>query len=368
MNRRPKSLLAGNMIGDALGTYGHGTLTATSTALGEDLTATFDLPLSGRVPKIAENNSPVPQDRVYFAYNFFRSAYGFETNSTPLAPFDPEDPTTFPRDRSGNLNVNRFTVGIEKTFFFEDMSLELRVPMVTTDAFSTPAATDPTATAFRAGTQDVIGKLALNFKQVLFDWYGDRSSGVLTWGAGFAFPTARGGEVDVYDARFNISDSAIHFSPYLAFLTTGESGWFFQGFFQFDIANTRLKVRDGTGTEVGRYHLPNLAHIDLGLGYWLYHNQHRRMLLGVAPVFEFHYTGQMQTFEPVAFNLSSPSTVSMVQLNHLDRRRDLFNVTGGFHVAMTKWMNVRAAAVLPLRDDPDRDFDAEFVFQMDLVR
>jgi hypothetical protein len=60
--------------------------------------------------KYAENNSPFLFDRVFFNYNHFHNAV-----------IDVEG-----RD----VNIDRYLFGIEKTFFDQTMSLELRVPIV----------------------------------------------------------------------------------------------------------------------------------------------------------------------------------------------------------------------------------------------
>ena len=60
--------------------------------------------------KLAENNSPFPTDRVYFNYNHF---------ANPLI------------DTSGrSQDLDRYTFGLEKTFWNENASLELRMPLV----------------------------------------------------------------------------------------------------------------------------------------------------------------------------------------------------------------------------------------------
>ena len=60
--------------------------------------------------KIAENTSPMPRDRLIFDYGYF--------DNVPLAP--------------GGVNVNRLTLGFEKTFLDGMMSFELKAPMAST--------------------------------------------------------------------------------------------------------------------------------------------------------------------------------------------------------------------------------------------
>ena len=59
---------------------------------------------------MAENTSPLPQDRVYFDFSSFRNV--------PLT--------------NSPSSVNSYAAGFEKTFFDGIMSVELRAPMATT--------------------------------------------------------------------------------------------------------------------------------------------------------------------------------------------------------------------------------------------
>src|SRR5437762_2270291 len=70
------------------------------------------LPLAGQYGgiQLVENDNPRPTDRVYFGYNYYdRVGAAFNPGGNPL-------------------NLNRETVGFEKTFFNGDASLGLRVP------------------------------------------------------------------------------------------------------------------------------------------------------------------------------------------------------------------------------------------------
>ncbi len=60
--------------------------------------------------RLAESTSPIPRDRLFFNYSYF--------NDVPLA--------------AGGVSVNRYTFGVEKTFFNGMTSLELRAPFATT--------------------------------------------------------------------------------------------------------------------------------------------------------------------------------------------------------------------------------------------
>lgn len=388
---RPRDLWVPNMIGDALGSFGTATISAQNAALDqkdqlnpslplqpEQVNSVFDLPISSRIPKIAENNSPIPRDRVYFAYNHFHSAYDFQSSVTGrvFVPADPTDPTsvdtleTRTQNTGRNYHQNRYTLGLEKTFFNDDFSVEFRLPLVGLTDYQATSVVDPTQIAVQSATNDPVGDFQINLKQVLLDFYGPKLSGVMTWGVGFTFPTGDGATTQIYDARFQVDDSAYHFSPFLGFVLTNPNCWFVQGFFQFDLTNDDIEIFDSVTGDAGSYKSPHLAHIDLGVGYWIVHNPHRRFIQGIAPIFEFHYSSRIRSLDPYTFasNNAAGNVTSLVTIDTLGTNRDVYNLTAGLHTAVTSWMNFRTAGVFPYKSEPNRDFDAEFVFQLDFTR
>ncbi len=97
-----------NMIGDLLaGNY----MFVASGMSGKPLSG-GNVPVAGgdRQGKISEDTSPIPTDRVFADYNHFNSAA--LTSDGRL------------------IDVNRFTFGIEKTFFDGACSIEIRAPIV----------------------------------------------------------------------------------------------------------------------------------------------------------------------------------------------------------------------------------------------
>ncbi len=366
---KPQSLDIPNMIGDFLGYTGSVNFTTTTPVLGstETINGIFDLPGSGRIPKVAENNSAIPRDRFYFAYNHFHNAYSANsTVSTDALDVDmmPIDPIL----RSNTLHQNRFTLGIEKTLFYGDMSVEFRLPLVTQVDHAAPGLTDPTTTAFEYGTDDPTGNLSMILKKVLFDWYGDRSSGVISSGAGFTFPTAEGASVQLGDATFHIDDTGLHFAPFFTVAIECQDGWFIQGFLEFDYSTDQMSVVDRTAGGVGKVDIPDVVNLDVGVGKWLARYPDRYWWKGLAAILEYHHTGQRQDLDPIAFNSNGALSTSTVMINGIDSRRDISNLTTGVHVVINDHMNARVGGVLPLRNAPDRQFDAEVVFQLDIVR
>ena len=365
--QKPQSLDVPNMIGDALGSAGFLSFSTTSLATTETVDGIFDIPGSGRIPKIAENNSPIPRDRFYFAFNHFNNAYDAQSNVDPNALDD--DMLPIPADfRERQLHQKRFTLGIEKTLFYGDMSVEFRLPLVTQVQYDAPSVTNPTMSAVSFGTDDPNGNFSIVLKKVLLDWYSGPSSGVLTSGVGFTFPTSEGSTVRLGDAQLHIEDAGVHFSPYLAMVVTGERGWFMQAFVEVDYSTDELRVYDSSAGEVGKSDIPDLFNVDVGMGWWLYRFPNRRWFKGLAPIVEYHYSSQKQSFDPFDFQVSGMTTTSDVTVAGFGTGRDISNLTTGVHVALSDHVNARVAGVVPLQKAPNRQFDAEVVFQLDLVR
>src|SRR5262245_33298839 len=107
-----------NMFGDDCGMT-----TALVTIVGPNGQITdgqFHLPIVGgaRTTKMAENDIAMPVDRVFFNYNHFHN--GFEMSQTQTFP---PGVTLFRQEP-----IDRYTAGVEKTFFDGMTSVELRMP------------------------------------------------------------------------------------------------------------------------------------------------------------------------------------------------------------------------------------------------
>ena len=129
-----------NMIGDFIG--------ATSTPSGYWSTTN---PGAGSVVgrlKMADNGSPMPQDRLIFDYSYFGNVPLFRV---------PMLPGMF---RSG-VDVHRFTLGIEKTFLDGLTSLEVKAPMAATLESTTVILAPPNR------SDGEFGNLAVTFKGLL---------------------------------------------------------------------------------------------------------------------------------------------------------------------------------------------------------
>jgi hypothetical protein len=330
-----------NMFGDI------GIMTATALFIdpqgNQRSVGAFDIPGAGgsRRVKIAENSSPFPVDRVYFMYNHFHNVYEFqETQVVPILQ-------TFQRQ----LPIDRYTVGVEKTFWDEWASVELRLPM--------NGSLDAAGSAF-AVNGGHYGNLAVIVKRLLYD------DGVLAMSAGLGLDLPTGSEAEgrIGTNRFTFENDSVHLLPYLGLIWQPADELFFTGFLQVDVAANGNEVVLATPgfpqRSLGQYNEQNLLYADLGAGYWLYRNPYAEFITGVAALVEAHYTTAVQDSDAV---LVETSQLTMQISNPLNRF-DVVNATLGVNFDFSGTANLRVAGVFPLGDEADqRLFDSEVQVQ-----
>lgn len=297
---------------------------------------------------VAENNSPVPADRAYLRYNFFRNGQSVTGISPQTMVLQPDPLILLQLPATKKYDVNLITLGGEKTLFGGLMSVEVRLPMVTTlsprnifaageitnftgdtdpngnprfDVTTTPENTlGNTSTEF--GNMSLIGKALL---------WGDRQNGLfVSSGAGVGIPTAPDTLVRIIDyastgnslvasgqrlREVRIENDTVALSPFFAALYMPNDRLFTQGFFQVEVplnpspirySDVQLLGRFGTGGNPippgsqippfeyhDRIREQTLIHIDWGTGYWIYRQPENKWLTGVAPSVEVHYTGAL---------------------------------------------------------------------------
>jgi hypothetical protein len=313
------------MFGDF---FGGGTITATSVLLPG--TAAGVLPTAGgaRRFKIAENNKPFPQDRVFFMYNHFHNALETEVSGVFGGPA-PDD-----------FSVDRYTFGIEKTLCDGLWSVELRTPFVGRYEEETPG--------FEVSGGKV-GNLSVVLKRLLC------ASECAAVAGGMSIDLPTGSDVDgsVLAADFDVENDAVHLMPYLGFLMLPSDRTFVQGYVQIDVPTNGNRVSvDGGGS--GTLDEQVLLFLDVTAGYWLMRSECEGCVTGVAPVVELHYTTTLEDADTVT--LAAPAATAF---GNAANRIDVLDVTVGLHVAVTGSLSVRAGAAFPLRDDEDKLFDAE---------
>jgi hypothetical protein len=299
-------------------------------------------------PKVAENNSPLPEDRAYFRYNFFSQALSVVGVSSAPPVFDP----TLGAFRQGttvkNYDVNSYTFGFEKTFFHRALSVEVRIPfsqtlssdlnlssgtVIGTSADSVDTDNNPlpgipslriveTPQATLGNERTEFGNMTVILKALIIG----TPKIALSTGLSIGLPTgddthvrvtdflgrSNANSVDLERVRdFQVGNETVSISPFLALLAIPTERFFAQGFFQFDFpVNTSPVTYTETvplnvgepfvATTPGTLTPPftvnssireqTLVQLDLGTGYWLFRNPEGHRLTGIAPTVEMHYT------------------------------------------------------------------------------
>jgi hypothetical protein len=305
--------VAPNMIGDHFG----GTF-----LFGVNGRHTVSLAGGDRRFKIAENVSPVPQDRIFFNYNHFENSVRDVNNV--------------------NRSLDRFTFGFEKTFWDGNASLEARLPFASgLNSSQTFGVADTQATE--------LGNLALAFKANLLsgcNW-------MLSGGTGISIPT--GDDFEVYRANaleLRVKNDAVHLSPFIGYLNQLNRDAFFQGFIQADFDLSGNDVFTAARGFEGIVQDQNLLFIDASLGRWIHRNCHPcDSLTGIAALAELHYTTTMNDADTVG-EISNPFN-----------RMDILNASAALNFQFRE-TSLRVGAAAPLRNDEERLFDAEIIFQL----
>lgn len=336
---------APNMFGDSYSLGGQLTLQipgATIPPVGSNQPPPPDMPTNivtdiilggGRGIKIAENSSTLPVDRVYFIYNHFHNAI-----SVPQGP----------PQLLGDQNVNQYVAGFEKTFADGNMSLDIRMPL--RDEFQ------QNSPGFSQGS-GVAGNLTLYLKQLLYA----TPDFALGSGIGVGLPTGADTFTRVVTDQYVIENDAVHLLPYLCMLYTPNEDWFVQSFVQFDFAANGNEVRTTVpqNQQLGLFTEQNLLFLDVTVGRWLYENEQASLITRVAGILELHYTSTIQDTDTVT---NPASNFGPFVLSNQNNRLDILNLTSGLHFQCGTQANFRIGGVVPLKLEPNRQFDSEVQF------
>jgi len=339
-----------NMFGDLAGGTNTIKFEGNPSAPPKFASSSFTLPMAGggsRIGKIAENDSPIPRDRIFFSYNHFQNV--FQVSETPSGPA----PTIFRQEP-----LDRYTMGFEKTFLDGWTSVELRMP------FTGTLNAQLDTVGLNAGN---IGNMTVVLKSLL---YMDSATAV---GAGMAIETPTGTDtfarIDTTTLRFK--NETTHLLPYIGFVwSPGDPRWgwgsglFLSGFAQIDINTAGNSVDTLSPNRVpinslGKLTDQNLGFLDIAAGYWLYRDPDAPRLTGVAVVSELHYTTTLQNADQITGNVDG----GVLSLNGNNKRFDVLNGTVGLQFLLFDASSLRVAGVFPLGDESRRLFDSEVQVQ-----
>lgn len=343
---------APNMFGDLPTSTARIISRGNANGVNEVFDSSFSVPTSGggsRIGKISENDSPIPQDRVFASYNHFHNL--FELQETPL---NPPSPTVIRQQP-----IDRYTLGFEKTFLDGWTSVEVRMPIIGT--FDTQLESVGVEGTGNAGNLTVVLKSLVSMTDTA------------AVGAGVAIETPTGSDVI---ARFGTSrvlfeNNAAHLLPYIGFVwAPGDpqwgwnDNWFFTGFAQVDLntAGSPVNVLNSTGvplTSLGLLNDQNLGFLDIAAGYWLFRDSYAPRLTGVAAIAELHYTTTLQDADVIAGTVDGAAFA----INTGRNRFDVLNGTIGLQFLLFDMSSLRVAGAFPIGDENRRLFDSEVQVQ-----
>ena len=294
----------------------------------------LDLPLAGGSRRFKnEHSRALPTDRVFGTYHHFQNAI--------------EARALEPGFVQSNANIDRFTVGFEKTFFDGNASVELRMPM------SVPASLS--GSGFNYQTESA-GDLVVVLRGLL---YSDESQAV---GLGLTINAPTGSDLTVnlpnVGGNFTVENDATHLTPFLAYQAAPTENFFFNSFLQVDFATNAnsLQLRNigNGGIENRSLTDQTLLFLDTSFGYWLFRDPDAEFLTGLAGLLELHYTTALTDADVVS------SANQQVVFGANSGSLDAINLTIGLHTEINRSTVIRAGYVTPLRDGNHRFFDSEF--------
>ncbi len=353
-----------DMFGDFVG--GGVTLSATEQfttidgneqVVTTDLVGNLDVPLAGPMSrlKISDFNKALPVDRVFFFYNHFHNAL---QNSTVT------DTGNGPIFSGRPQSIDRYTFGIEKTFFDGQASIEMRLPL-----FGDPGFVNTSDPNFPSATTGVsagsVGNFALILKQLLF------ADDDFTFAAGLGIETPTGDDTKarVGQFQYKFANNAVLLHPWLGFMLAPEGNFFLNGFLHCAVPLNGNEVRQvNLGDQMfnvpsGRIGILNdqtLLFADLGLGVWLVGPRPQGTLRSLAGIFEFHYTGSLQSADQILVSsMSSGGSTEAVTIGQRRNHFDIVNLTTGLQCQLGQGSFLRVAGSFPARPQDNRFFDAE---------
>lgn len=298
----------------------------------------FNVPIAGsdRRFKLTENVSPIPVNRFFANYNHFSQPVRNVTLS--------------------KQDVDRFTLGLEKTFLNDSSSLEVRVPILS----GLNATQDVTGSGSQ--TNGEFGNMTLTWKSLLWQ-RGNQSA--ISAGLSVNLPTAQ--DADVINGNtgrsiLRIDNQSVHLLPFIAYYHQHSSRtWsILAAQLDFDTNGNSFMVEtspfSGEFTTVSRFQEQNFLYLDYSAGHWFYDNTHGGGFIRRAAIIgELHYS---TTLNDADFAQAGPDDGDIV--TNPFNRIDVLNATGGLRFQLGNDYLLTAAVVTPLREGADRLFDSEF--------
>jgi len=264
--------------------------------------------------KIAENQSPRPQDRLFYSFNYFDRVN--EAVNRRL-----ESPVA-------NLRVYRHIFGFEKTYDDQRGSIGLRLPLNTLTG-------DPTVRgqfARPGGTSTSLGDLSIFTKYILKE---DPETGsLISVGLVVTPPT---GPDTFANANFITNVHTTTFQPFVGYIWQ-RGDFYLHGFSAFDFPVDPTDV--------------TLMFNDFGMGYLLVNNREvGRGLTAVSPTFEVHVNTPLNYRNPF-------------ETSYISGTPDVVNLTYGVNFEFNNAAVLTLGFVTPVTGPKPFDYEAVVLFNL----
>ena len=262
---------------------------------------------SERGIKIADDESPMPQDRFYFNFNYFDNINKAVNDRLAIDVHD--------------IQVYTYTFGFEKTFLNGDASLGFRLPLNNMSTVSGTPGFD--------GTFTDVGDLTVILKYLI---YKDQEGDALSTGLAVTAPT---GPAGFAGANQFAAPNPTVLQPFIGY-RLGFGDWFIQGFFSGDFPTDQSDV--------------TMFYSDVGIGYYLLRRPPccNSFLTAIVPTFEVHVNDPLN--HRGAFNGADLVGTS-----------DVVNLTSGVTFELNHRSTFTVALVTPVTGP--KPFDIEVLAQ-----
>lgn len=246
-----------------------------------------------RAMKYSDNQSPIPQDRIYTNFNYFNNV-NYATNQRFGAPVS-------------SMQIYRYVLGFEKTIFGGMGSIGFSESLNTLSARSSFQGLGGTSTAM--GDLNLFGKFILwqrwNTDQNVpgyggfgypAQYPGARDGGLFSGGLSMNLPTGPG---SFAGSNFSKSYRNIALQPFVAYFFT-KGNFYIHGFESIVVPTDPNDV--------------TMLFNDVGVGYYVYRNPRLdTFLTAFAPIFELHVNVPLNHTD--VFNVKDPvGTPTVVDL------------------------------------------------------
>jgi hypothetical protein len=278
--------------------------------------------------KIADHSSPLPMDRFFIDYSAF--------HNVALVP--------------GGVSVNRFHVGLEKTFLDQLVSLEVRA------LFAGTLSSNFVVDAPASGDHFEAGNIMLAVKGLLYD----SGRTAVSAGLGLIAPTADDFNVFLADGTelIAVKNESVHLMPFLGWLRRYRNGFFAHGFTQLDVdanGNPVRVNRVGEGlVAAGNLQDATFLYSDFGVGYY-WRRRGRQGILpivtGYAPTLELHHNFTLESTEALRFD--------DFQIGQRKENIQILNFIVGNTIQFADRSSLTVGYATPIGNGSDQPFDGE---------